>query len=154
MALWRILFAAAAWLYLAGVVVQVFLAGAGLFRLTDWTAHTQLGWGLGSAPLLLVALSLLARPGRGTILLTAALSLAAMIQPELAAARHEAPVIAALHPVNALLVFWLTWRVARRSAVPLIQVWRRTDGRIAEGRTAVSASATPQSAAPPTSRAD
>jgi hypothetical protein len=148
-ALWRILFAATAWLYLAGVVAQVFLAGAGLFRLTDWTAHTLLGWGLGSAPLLLVSLSLLARPGRGTILLTAALSLAAMFQPELAAARHEAPVIAALHPVNALLVFWLTWLVARRSAVPLVQVWRRT-----EGRTAVSTSATPQSAAPPTSRAD
>jgi hypothetical protein len=72
-----------------------------------------------------------------------------MFQPELAAARHEAPVIAALHPVNALLVFWLTWLVARRSAVPLVQVWRRT-----EGRTAVSTSATPQSAAPPTSRAD
>jgi hypothetical protein len=153
-ALWLILFAAAAWLYLAGTVAQVFLAGAGLFRLTDWTAHTLLGWGLGSAPLLLVALSLLARPGRGTILLTAALSLAAMVQPELAAARHEAPVIAALHPVNALLVFWLTWLVARRSAVPLIQGWRRTEGRIAEGRTAVSTSATPQSAAPPTSRAD
>jgi hypothetical protein len=152
--LWRILFAAAAWLYLAGVVTQVFLAGAGLFKLTDWTAHTQLGWGLGSAPLLLLALSLLARPGRGTILLTAALAMAAMVQPELAAARHEAPVIAALHPVNALLVFWLTWLVARRSAVPLIQVWRRTEGRIAEGRIAVSTSETPQSTAPPTPRAD
>jgi hypothetical protein len=151
--LWRILFASAAWLYLAGVVTQVFLAGAGLFELTDWTAHTQLGWGLGSAPLLLLALSLLARPGRGTILLTAALALAAMVQPELAAARHEAPVIAALHPVNALLVFWLAWLVARRSAVPLIQVRRRAEGWTAEGRTAVSTSPTPRSAAPPTPRA-
>jgi hypothetical protein len=150
----RILFAAAAWSYLAGVVTQVFLAGAGLFELTDWTAHTQLGWSLASAPLILLALSLVARSGRGTILLTAALVLAAMIQPELAAARHEAPVIAALHPVNALLVFWLTWLVARRSAGPLIEVWRRSEGRTAEGRTAVSTSATSPPTAPPTSRAD
>jgi hypothetical protein len=147
--LWRILFAAAASLYLAGVVTQVFLAGAGLFKLTDWTAHALLGWGLGSAPLLLLVLSLLARLERGTILLTAALTLAAMVQPELAAARHESPVIAAFHPVNAFLVFWLAWLVARRSAVPLLQVWRR-----AEGRTAVSTSAAPRSAAPPASRGD
>ena len=159
MTLWRLLFAAAASLYLAGVVTQVFLAGLGVFKLTDWTAHVQLGWGLGSAPLLLLVLSLLAQPGRGTILLTAGLTLAAIVQPELAAARHEDPVIAALHPVNALLVFWLAWLVARRSAVLLIQVWRRAEGRTTEGPTAASTSAAstsaaPRSAAPPASRGD
>lgn len=150
----RILFAAAAWLYLVGVVTQVFLAGAGVFKLTDWTAHTQLGWGLGTAPLLLVVLSVISQPGRGTILLTAGLALAAMVQPELAAARHEAPVIAALHPVNALLVFWLALLVARRSAAPLLQLWRRAEVRTAEGSTAGTPSAAPRSAAPPTSRGD
>jgi hypothetical protein len=151
---WRILFAAAAALYFVGVVIQVFLAGAGLFKLTDWTAHTLLGWGLGSAPLLLLVLSLLARLGRGTVVLTAVLTLAAMLQPELAAARHEAPVIAALHPLNALLVFWLSWLVARRSAIPLLQVWRRAEGRTAALTSAASTSAAPRSAAPPASRGE
>lgn len=118
----RIAFATAAWLYLAGVVVQVFFAGASLFDLTDWTIHTGLGWGLGSAPLLLVMLALLARVDRRTGWLTAALAVAAMIQPELAAARDDSPVVAAFHPVNALIVFWLAWVVARRSTVHVRQV--------------------------------
>jgi len=113
---WRIVFAAAAWLYLAGIVIQVFLAGAGLFEMTDWTNHTNLGWGLGSAPILLLLLTFPARLDRRTVWLTLALTVLGVLQPELAAARRELPVVAALHPVNALFVFWLAWVVARRSA--------------------------------------
>lgn len=109
-------FAVAAWLYLAGIVMQVFFAGASLFELTDWSIHTGLGWGLGSAPLLLLVLAFLARVDRRTVLFTVGLTVAALIQPELAVARHTSPVLAALHPVNALLVFWLAWIVARRSS--------------------------------------
>jgi len=111
----RVVFAVAAWLFLVGVLVQVFLAGVGVFELADWTAHAGLGWALGSAPILLVLFALVAGVGRSTVLLTVALMIAAIIQPELAAARREAPVVAALHPVNALLVFWLAWVVARRA---------------------------------------
>jgi len=111
----RIAFAVAAWLFLAGVVVQVFLAGIGLFELSDWKWHVDLGWGLGSAPILLLVLALVARLERRTVLLTAGLALAAVLQPELAAARHTAPLIAAFHPLNAMVVFWLAWLVARRS---------------------------------------
>jgi hypothetical protein len=39
----------------------------------------------------------------------------AMLQPELALARHDSPVIAALHPVNGFLLFWLALLVARRA---------------------------------------
>ena len=111
----RIAFAVLAWLFLAGVVFQVFLAGVGLFELGDWTLHAGVGWGLGSAPLLLLLFVLVARFERRTILLTAGLTLAAVIQPELAAARHTAPIVAAFHPLNALVVFWLAWLVAQRS---------------------------------------
>jgi hypothetical protein len=111
----RIVFAAAAWVYLAGVVIQVFLAGASLFELTDWTVHAGLGWGLGSAPIILLVLALGARVDRRTAWLTAGLTIAALAQPELAAARHDSPVLAAFHPVNALLVFWLAWVVASRA---------------------------------------
>lgn len=112
---WRFAFAAAAWLYLAGIVVQVFLAGAGLFELTDWRLHTEVGWGLSSAPLLLLLLAFPARLERRTLWLTLGLTVAAFLQPELAAARKSAPVAAAFHPVNALFVFWLAWLVARQA---------------------------------------
>lgn len=112
---WRIAFAVAAWLLLAGVVLQVFLAGLGLFKLSDWRLHADFGWALGSAPILLLVLALVARLERRTVWLTAGLTLAAVLQPELAAARHTAPLVAAFHPLNALIVFWLAWLVARRS---------------------------------------
>jgi hypothetical protein len=117
-----IVFAAAAWVYLAGVVIQVFLAGASLFELTDWTVHASLGWGLGSAPIILLVLALGARIDRRTAWLTAGLTIAALAQPELAAARHDSPVLAAFHPVNALLVFWLAWVVASRATMNARQV--------------------------------
>jgi len=111
----RIAYAVASWLFLAGVIVQIFLAGAGLFELTDWTMHTGLGWGLGSAPILLIVLALVARADRRTTLLTIGLLVAAMLQPELAAARQRAPVLAAFHPLNAFVVASLAWLVARRA---------------------------------------
>jgi hypothetical protein len=127
----RTAFTAAAWLYLAGIVIQVFFAGASLFELTDWTVHTELGWSLGSAPVLLLVLALGARVDRRTTWLTVGLAIAALVQPELAAARNEAPVVAALHPVNAMLVFWLAWTVARRSTAPARQLQGGSSGRAA-----------------------
>lgn len=111
-----IAFAGAAWLYLAGIVVQVFLAGIGLFEVGGWELHANLGWLLGSAPILLLVLALVARVDRRTAWWTLGLALAAVVQPELAAVRDEAPVVAAFHPLNALVVFGLAWVVAYRSA--------------------------------------
>jgi hypothetical protein len=110
----RLGFAAAAWLFVVAIVIQVFLAGAGLFKLTDFTPHGYLGWLLPLGPLVLIIIGIVAGVGRRTLLLTIALLVLTAIQPELAAARHENPVLAAFHPVNALLVFWLAWTVARR----------------------------------------
>lgn len=115
MAIARRSFAVASWVFLGAVLVQVFLAGAGLFKLTDFTLHTDFGWLLSAMPIVLVVLARMARVDRRTTQLTIALLAVAVIQPELAAARHDYPVVAALHPVNALLLFWLAWLVARRS---------------------------------------
>ncbi len=115
MAIARRIFAVASWVFLGAVLVQVFLAGAGLFKLTDFTLHTDFGWLLSAMPIVLVVLARMARVDRRTTQLTVALLAVAVIQPELAAARHDYPVVAALHPVNALLLFWLAWLVARRS---------------------------------------
>jgi hypothetical protein len=53
-----------------------------------------------------------------------ALLVVQFIQPILALARHDAPVVAAFHPVLALVIFWLTltiglqaWQLARQPPV-------------------------------------
>jgi hypothetical protein len=112
---WRWLFAVAANAYVVGILVQVLLAGAALFEMVDFVPHGQLGWGLAYAPLLLIPLAILAGGGRRTTLLTAALALDAMLQPELAAARHDMPLVAAFHPLNAVLLFSLAVLVAGRA---------------------------------------
>lgn len=115
MAARRVVLAGAAWLFLAGIVVQVFLAGAGLFEVTDFAAHAGLGWSLSVVPILVFVLAVVARADRSTVLLTIVLTAAAIVQPELAVARDRVPVVAALHPVNALVLAWIGWIVARRS---------------------------------------
>jgi hypothetical protein len=111
----RILFAVAAVAYLVGIVIQVLLAGAAVFDMTDFDAHRMLGWGLASAPTLLIPLAIAARASATTFSLTVALAFDALFQPELAAAREDEPVIAAFHPVNALLIYWLALLVAHRA---------------------------------------
>lgn len=111
----RPVFAAAAVTYLVGIVIQVLLAGAAVFELIEFAPHVGLGWLLGSAPLLLIPLAVVARAGLSTVSLTIVLAFDAMIQPELALAREDDPVIAALHPVNAFVLFWLTLLVVRRA---------------------------------------
>ena len=66
-------------------------------------------------PVVLVILAVVARVDRRTLLLSIALVVVTGIQPE--AGRRENPVVAAFHPVNALLVFWLAWTVARRDHI-------------------------------------
>ena len=111
----QLIFAAAAVAYLVGIVIQVLLAGAAVFDVIDFVPHVGLGWLLGSAPLILIPLAIAARAPLETISLTVVLAFDAMIQPELALARDDTPVIAALHPVNAFVLFWLTLVVARRA---------------------------------------
>ena len=107
-------FALVAWVFLGGVILQVFLAGLGAFKVTDWTTHAGFGWLLGSLPLfVLLPLSLVAGLTTRTRWLTVALVISAALQPELAHARTQTPVVAAFHPVNAVLIFWLAWSVAR-----------------------------------------
>lgn len=114
----RALFATTAWTLLVGVVAQVTLAGLALFELTDWVAHTALGWILPLAAIVLVVVTFVARLDRRTLWVTLALALTANVQPSLAEARSVAPLVAALHPVNALVVFWLALVVAHRSLEP------------------------------------
>ena len=113
----RYAYAVLAWAFVAGVVVQVFLIGLALFAGSENLAlHVSLGWILHLMPILLVAAAALARAGRQQILIAAALAVTVFIVPILALLRDSAPVVAALHPVGALLSFWLAILVARDAA--------------------------------------
>jgi hypothetical protein len=113
----RIAFAFVAWLFLVGVVVQVFFAGIGLFGrgIDPFSLHVQLGWLLHIGPLPVLLLAWAAGAGRATIWLSVALLILVGIQPFLPAMRTDLPFVAALHPVNALAIFGLAAIVARRS---------------------------------------
>lgn len=112
----RFLFAALAWAFVVGVVVQVFLAGVGLFGVSGMDLHVGFGYLIVYIPLLMLIVALAARPDRRTVWLTVALFVfGSVIQPTLPWLRTLSPFVAALHPPNALLVFWLAAIVARRS---------------------------------------
>ena len=115
-------FAILAWLFLAGIIVQVLFAGLAVFELAGWETHAGFGWGLAFVPVMMAMLAVIAGVDATTALLTVLLLVSALFQPELAAARDTSPVIAALHPVNALVLFGLASVVARRSLLVLRQV--------------------------------
>ncbi len=112
------------WIYLAGILVQVFLAGTGLFGVArDFEPHIGLGWILHIVPFLLLIAGAVARIGSRLMWWTTALAAVQFIQPLLALARHDVPVVAAFHPVLALVIFWLAltiglnaWRLVREPA--------------------------------------
>lgn len=112
----RYAYAVTAWLFLVGLVVQVFFIGLGLFAGGDGIElHRNLGWILHLFPLLILAAAVVSRAGRrhwGTAL---ALAVVVFIVPILVTMRDGSPVIAALHPVGAILAFWLAILVAQNS---------------------------------------
>lgn len=120
----RWLFLVLVWIYLAGILYQVFLAGSALFGPDrSFETHIGLGYLLHLVPILLIVVALIARVGQPLIRWTLALLVVQFIQPLLPMARGDLPWVAALHPVLALVVFWLgitvgvgAWRLVRQPA--------------------------------------
>ncbi|HSM38235.1 MAG TPA: DUF6220 domain-containing protein [Candidatus Limnocylindrales bacterium] len=111
----RYVFVAAAAIFVAGVVTQVFLAGMAVFGAGAWENHVEFGYLVASFPVLLIPLAVLSRAGRGTAWLTVTALIVAQVQTFLPWFREDVPWIAALHPVNAMVVFGLAVIIARRS---------------------------------------
>ena len=109
--------AAVAWLFLASLVVQVFLAGLGIFGDPATLAtHREFGYTVvGLAVLALVIVTAVARPARRDVWLTLAILVLYVVQTVLPTMRSTLPAVAALHPVNALILFLLATVVARRA---------------------------------------
>lgn len=124
----RTVLAILAWLFIGLVAVQVFLAGVGLFGAGDLALHRDFGYGVAIYPILILVAAWPARAGRGTAWLAVGLLVIAQVQTVLPWFREDLPALAALHPVNALAIFWLGLVIARRATALLRQPARAEPG--------------------------
>lgn len=114
MQLARTALAAFAWLFIGLLAVQVFLAGVGLFGAGSISLHRDFGYLISMAPLLILGAAAIARAGR-LVGLSALLLVLTFVQTSLPYLRDGMPFVAALHPVNAIALLWLTATIARRA---------------------------------------
>jgi hypothetical protein len=105
-----------AWAFVAGVVVQVFLAGLGVFDdASAFAFHANWGYALESLPIILLVLAAVGRLGRRQMIYAAALFGMFMLQSIFVAVRGDLPMIAALHPVNGFAILLVGIAVAREA---------------------------------------
>jgi len=107
---------AAACLLVAGLVIQIFLAGLGVFRGPEsFETHRDFGYTLELLPIILLVAGLLGRMGRRLALLAVAIFGLFMLQSVFVGLRADAPEVASLHPVNGFLITFLAIVLARGS---------------------------------------
>lgn len=125
----RAAFVAGLGLYLLGVLLQATLAGWALFASPgeDFEPHRLMGYLVHLGGIGVALLGLLSRPGRPLLWWILAFGVVAFIQPLLPILRTDVPYAAALHPMLAIVTFWLGLRIWGETSG-----WLRNFGR-AEG---------------------
>lgn len=116
MKIMRQVHAVMAWVYVAAIVLQVFLAGTSIPQLGgngSFAAHREFGYLIGLVSLVLLVTAILARVGRRRISQALGLLVLYVVQSSLPYMDPGLPAVAALHPVNALLMFGLGFLYAR-----------------------------------------
>lgn len=105
--------------FLAGLLVQFYLASTPIFGAGSFQAHRMLGAALTISVFLLLVLALAGRLERQRIWLSILLVVLTIVQAMLPSLRGVSPLIAALHPVNALVLMGMSARLGRiaRAAV-------------------------------------
>lgn len=109
--IFRVFYAVLASVFVVGVLTQVFFAGMGAFG-ADWSWHLTFVHFLEPLPLLLTPAAFLGR--LPWILRLLPLALLFLVGVQYAFANTAVPA-AALHPVNALLIFLISLFMARRA---------------------------------------
>jgi uncharacterized protein DUF6220 len=103
-------------LFVAGVVVQVFLAGMGVFDSpSSFQTHANWGYLLELIPLILLVLAGAGRLGSRQIAAAAALFGMFLLQSVFVALRADLPLVAALHPVNGFAILLVSILTAREA---------------------------------------
>lgn len=101
------------WLFTAGIVVQVSLAGLALFDTAErWQDHSDFGRLIGVLPLLALALVLIGRLPRQVIGMTVVMVILYVVQINLP--NLDADYIAALHPLVAFALLGMSGQLGVR----------------------------------------
>ena len=106
-----------AFLYLAAIALQFYAAGLAVFGVSTFMTHALFGYSMIIGATILVALTFAARLPRRVKILAGLVLFLTVLQPVLALIRSPIPVLAALHPVNALIIFAIASRIATSTAV-------------------------------------
>lgn len=111
----------AAWLLVVGLLVQVFLAGLGIFAdESAFATHRGFGHLLEVFPIILLVTALVAGYGRSRAVAGLGLLAMLLLQTILVLQRGSSDILAALHPVNGSLVLLAAVFVAWDST----RLWR------------------------------
>ena len=111
----RVGLAVGAWLFVACVLIQVFLVGLDIFAKVDASIHRDFAYVYGwLAPVLVLLSRVPGVPPRIQVLTLVLLFLFA-IQTVLPSLRQQLPIFGGLHPVNALAIFGVAVTLARRA---------------------------------------
>jgi hypothetical protein len=101
------------WLFTAGVVIQIFLAGLALFDTAErWSDHESFGMMIGIPLLIALVLVLLGRMPRQIIGMTVVLVILFIVQINLP--NIDASWIAALHPLVAFALLGMSGQLGER----------------------------------------
>jgi hypothetical protein len=100
-------------IFLAGLLLQFYLASTAMFGAESFQPHRLLGAALTILVFLFPVLALAGRLGRQLIGLSVLLVVLIIVQMMLPSLRGAAPWIAALHPVNALVLIGISARMGR-----------------------------------------
>ena len=113
----RTIFLGATWLFVACCVIQVFLAGLGVFDdASAFITHRDFGYLFGWLVLVMLVAAIVGRMGRvyigGAVLIVVLFTL----QSVFVALRTDMPAVAALHPLNGFVILlvgvllgWRAW---------------------------------------------
>ena len=113
-------FGTLAWVFVACLMVQLFLVGLDAFEVTnDSTFHREFAYLYGWLAPLLVLLAAVGRLPAIKRVQAALLLILFAVQTYLPTLAEEAPMLAAVHAVNALAVTWLAVHLALASRVLL-----------------------------------
>jgi hypothetical protein len=112
----RNLHAGIAWLLVAVLVIQVWLAGRGVFESpTIFITHRDFGYAISFLPIVLLVLGFLGGMGRRVAIMAAVILVLVILQSVFVVMRSSSPAIAALHPVNGFLILLVAIVLARES---------------------------------------
>lgn len=105
-----------AWLFVLGIMTQVFFAGMGIFGgRSNWETHSGLGHFLGLFPLVMLAMVFVGGYTRAMKGLTGLLFMTYLLMADFVIFIRRPPFVAAVHPVLAMILFATAVHLANKA---------------------------------------